>query len=143
VVFSKVRTATLAARSSASSRNVSGRLQALPDAYFAERRDMKKQTPKKAVRGAAAKGPGPGRPKGVPNKTTQMLKDAILLAAEKSGHDGKGKGGLIGYLKRVASEDVKAFAGLLGRVLPLQVTGEGGGPLQFAKIERVIVRPGA
>jgi len=27
------------------------------------------------------KGPGPGRPKGMPNKTTALLKDAILKAA--------------------------------------------------------------
>ena len=36
-------------------------------------------------------GPGPGRPKGVPNKTTTALK-----AAENVGSDGKGKGGLTG-----------------------------------------------
>jgi hypothetical protein len=102
---------------------------------------MKKQT-SKTVKGAAAKGAGPGRPKGVPNKTTQALKDAILLAAEKEGEDGKGKGKLTGYLRRVAREDVKAFSGLLGRVLPLQVTGEGGGPLQtYERIELVGIRP--
>ena len=70
---------------------------------------------------------GKGRQAGVPNKTTGALKDAILQAAAKSGGDMKGKDGLIGYLKRVADEDVKAFSGLLGKVLPLQITGEGGG----------------
>lgn len=74
---------------------------------------------------------GKGRPKGSPNKTTTALKEAILKAAEKVGHDGQGKGGLQGYLQRVAEQDVKAFAGLLGKVLPLQVTGEGGGPVQM------------
>ena len=29
--------------------------------------------------------PGPGRPKGVPNKATALLKDAILKAAETAG----------------------------------------------------------
>jgi len=72
---------------------------------------------------------GKGRKAGVPNKTTAALKDAILAAAAQSGGDLKGKGGLIGYLKRVADEDVKAFSGLLGKVLPLQITGEGGGPV--------------
>lgn len=71
----------------------------------------------------------PGKPKGAINKTTKNLREAILIAAEKSGGDQSGKDGLIGYLKRVADEDVKAFAGLLGKVLPLQVTGEGGGAL--------------
>jgi len=74
--------------------------------------------------------PGPGRPKGLQNKTTRELKEAILQAAEQTGKDGSGREGLVGYLKRVAEEDVKAFAGLLGKVLPLQVTGEGGGAVQ-------------
>lgn len=73
----------------------------------------------------------PGRPKGTPNKTTATLKEAILLAAEETGEDTKGKGGLVGYLRRVAKEDVKAFSGLLGKVLPMQVTGEDGGPVQI------------
>jgi hypothetical protein len=81
----------------------------------------------------------PGKPKGAVNKTTKALREAILEAAEKSGGDMKGKDGLVGYLKRVADEDVKAFSGLLGKVLPLQVTGEGGGPVQIARIELVAV----
>ncbi len=43
--------------------------------------------------------PGPGRPKGVPNKTTALLKDAILKAAEGAG----GQGGLVGYLQTQAT----------------------------------------
>jgi hypothetical protein len=72
---------------------------------------------------------GKGRPKGSPNKTTQALKDAILLAAEQSGGNKKGKDGLVGYLKRVADTDVKAFSSLLGRVLPLQVAGDPSAPI--------------
>jgi len=72
---------------------------------------------------------GKGRPKGSANKTTTALKEAILKAAESVGLDGQGKEGLVGYLKRVASQDVKAFSALLGKVLPLQVTGESGGPV--------------
>lgn len=77
-----------------------------------------KQTLKKA---------GPGRPKGSPNKTTATLKEAIILAAEAVGQDGAGKDGLVGYLTHVAKTDVKAFTPLLGKVLPMQVTGEDGG----------------
>jgi len=62
-----------------------------------------------------------GRPKGSQNKTTTLLKDAILLAAEKTGLDQKGKDGLTGYLQFLAKEEPKAFSQLLGRVLPLQV----------------------
>jgi hypothetical protein len=86
---------------------------------------MEKQTKRKPT-GAAAMGAGPGRPKGVPNKNTTLLKDAILSAAQQVGEDGAGKDGLVGYLVAVAKSDMKAFAGLLGKVLPIQLTGEGG-----------------
>lgn len=68
---------------------------------------------------------GKGRPKGSANKTTAALKDAILKAAEVVGEDGEGLGGLQGYLQRVAKEDVKAFSGLLGKVLPMTIAGAG------------------
>ena len=78
---------------------------------------------------------GKGRKAGTPNKTTAALKDAILKAAELSGSDGKGKNGLVGYLRRVADEDVKAFSGLLGKVLPMTVQGPGAnGEHVFSKI---------
>jgi hypothetical protein len=94
----------------------------------------------KEVTAAAKRKPpaaGMGRKPGSVNKTTKALREAILEAAARSGRDAKGKGGLVGYLKRVADEDVKAFSTLLGKVLPLQVTGEGGGPVQVARIELV------
>lgn len=65
-----------------------------------------------------------GRKKGTPNKTTATLKEAILKAAEEVGEDNEGQGGLTGYLRKVAKEDVKAFSSLLGKVLPMQVTGD-------------------
>ena len=70
-------------------------------------------------------GPGPGRPKGLPNKRTALLKDAILQAAEKAGD----KGGMVGYLTLQAQENPTAFLTLLGKVLPMQVTGADDGPL--------------
>lgn len=70
-----------------------------------------------------------GRQKGTPNKTTAALKDAIITAAELVGKDGVGTDGLVGYLQHVASTDVKAFSGLLGKVLPMQLTGEDGGAI--------------
>lgn len=81
---------------------------------------------------SAAKPPnaGKGRVKGVPNKTTALLKEAIIKAAEATGSDGKGEGGLTGYCSFLAKDEPKAFAQLLGKVLPMQVTGEDG-PLQI------------
>lgn len=77
--------------------------------------------------------PGPGRPKGVPNKTTSLLKDAILQAAEKAG----GKDGLVGYLTNQATQNPQSFLPLLGKVLPMQITGEDGGPIKVTRIELV------
>lgn len=82
-----------------------------------------KQTGKKLFAGK----PGPGRPKGVPNKNTTLLKDAILEAATKAG----GKNGLVGYLTAQATANPQSFLPLLGKVLPMQITGEDGGPLQI------------
>jgi hypothetical protein len=64
-----------------------------------------------------------GRKPGVPNKTTQKLKEAILIAAELSGENGRGKNGLIGYLVMLSRKEKRSFAGLLGRVLPHTVNG--------------------
>ncbi len=90
--------------------------------------------PKKSLASGAA-----GRPAGAANKVTRALKDAILYAAAEAGDrfaeqalKDQGReieGGLAGYLTVVATTDVKSFCALLGRVLPLQLTGEDGGPL--------------
>ena len=68
----------------------------------------------------------PGNKRG-PNKTTALLKDAILQAAEAAG----GPGGMVGYLTLQAQENPGPFMSLLGKVLPMQVTGEDGGALQI------------
>lgn len=89
-----------------------------------------KQTKRKPT-GAAALGAGPGRPKGSANKTTAALKDMILQALD-------GAGG-VAYLETCAKDPktASAFLTLVGKVLPLQVTGEGGGPVQVSRIELV------
>lgn len=79
---------------------------------------------------------GIGRPAGIQNKTTRTLKEAILLAAEQVGQDGKGKDGLTGYLRRVAQEDVKAYSSLLAKVLPLTIAGEGNGGAIVLKLSK-------
>lgn len=84
----------------------------------------------KLGKSAAPPNAGKGRVPGIPNKTTQLLKEAILRAAELTGSDRQGKAGLTGYCRFLAETEPKAFAQLLGKVLPLQVTGDGGAPLQ-------------
>ncbi|MGM4987407.1 hypothetical protein [Tardiphaga sp. 841_E9_N1_2] len=67
-----------------------------------------------------------GRQKGTPNKTTALLKDAILQAAENAGG---GKNGLVAYLEKQASANPGPFMALLGKVLPMQLTGADGDSL--------------
>lgn len=57
-----------------------------------------------------------GRAKGTPNKTTALLKDAILQAATAAGN-----GDLVAYLAKQAEENPGPFMSLLGKVLPLQI----------------------
>lgn len=66
-------------------------------------------------------GAGPGRPKGASNKITRDIKEAVARAFEKVGG--------VEYLVTVAREDPKTFCGLLGRVIPLQVSGDADAPL--------------
>jgi hypothetical protein len=80
---------------------------------------------------------GHGRPKGALNKTTALLKDAILQAATNAG----GEGGLVAYLESQAEKCPGPFLALLARVLPKQVTGDDGGPVRHSIIERRIVYP--
>jgi hypothetical protein len=66
-----------------------------------------------------------GRAKGTPNKTTALLKDAILKAAELAGNK-VGDNGMVSYLEVQATENPGPFMALLGKVLPMQITGEDG-----------------
>lgn len=64
---------------------------------------------------------GKGRVKGVPNKSTAAVKDAILNAFTKVGGED--------YLVKVAEEDQKTFCTLLGKVLPIDVQADVQGAL--------------
>ncbi len=79
---------------------------------------------------------GKGRPKGSVNKTTALLKDAILKAAENAGNK-IGSEGLVSYLEDQAVQNPGPFMSLLGKVLPMQVTGENGGPIGIKIISGV------
>lgn len=77
--------------------------------------------------------PGPGRPKGSKNKTTALLKDAILKAAEQAGD-----GDMVEYLTQQARINPGPFMALLGKVLPMQIAGDPDNPLRtITRIELV------
>jgi len=59
-----------------------------------------------------------GSRKGKPNKITAELKDMILKALDQAGG--------VKYLAKQAEDSPAAFMSLLGKVLPLQVTGKDG-----------------
>jgi hypothetical protein len=75
-----------------------------------------------------------GRKKGTPNKNTALLKDAILEAATLAGD----KDGLTGYLQAQAKANPGPFMALLGKVLPMQISGDPENPMvTITKIELV------
>ena len=55
----------------------------------------------------------------------------MLLAAESVGENGEGKDGLIGYLRLAAIQEMSSYLSLMGKLLPYQITGVGGGPLRI------------
>lgn len=68
--------------------------------------------------------PKGGSRKGIPNKVTSEVKQMVLAALD-------GAGG-VGYLIEQAHAKPAAFLALLGKVMPLQVTGADGDPLALA-----------
>ena len=71
---------------------------------------------------------GKGRPKGSVNKATKALKEMILEALD-------GAGGVT-YLRQQATKNPAAFLTLIGKVLPMQMTGPNDGPI-VTRIELV------
>lgn len=65
--------------------------------------------------------PGVGRKKGSANKNTKELKDMILQALSEAGG--------VEYLKKQAVDTPGPFLALIGKVLPMAVTGADGGPV--------------
>lgn len=74
-----------------------------------------------AGRGGTTRTSGQGRKPGVPNKLGRDIKEMVVGALCAAGG--------VNYLLRQAEQNPVAFMGLVGRVLPLQVTGENGKPI--------------
>jgi hypothetical protein len=67
---------------------------------------------------------GAGRPKGRVSQETADIKAMVVGALCAAGGQD--------YLQRQAEKNPVAFMGLVGRVLPLQVTGDAGGPIHIS-----------
>ncbi len=67
-----------------------------------------------------------GRVKGTSNKVTGLAKDAIALAADALG----GKERIVAWAKEDPLNERAFWATIYPKLLPLQVTGEGGGPIK-------------
>lgn len=63
----------------------------------------------------------PGRPKGIPNKTTQTAKEAIAKAADSLG----GAYRLVEWAKEDPANERAFWATIYPKLLPLQVQGPG------------------
>jgi len=79
--------------------------------------------------GTGGRREGAGRKPGVPNKLNADLKEMILGAlGDAGGRD---------YLAKRAIDTPAAFLTLIGKVLPMQIAGEGGGRLTIEVITGV------
>ena len=63
-----------------------------------------------------------GRKKGTPNKENKALREMIIDTLKNLGNEA--------WLQEQATKDPKTFISLLAKVLPTQVTGDGGGPVK-------------
>jgi hypothetical protein len=65
-----------------------------------------------------------GRPKGAKNLMTRNIVQAIRDGCADCGEDGKGTGGLRGYMKRLATHDMKTMGMLVRSLIPREVKVE-------------------
>jgi hypothetical protein len=75
--------------------------------------------------------PGPGRPKGAPNKTTQAAKEVIAEVASGLG----GATRMLAWSREDPKNEALFWGSIYPKLLPLQVSGEGGGAVLVAAVE--------
>lgn len=72
-----------------------------------------------------------GRPKGVPNRVSKTIREAVLEAVQPGMCHPEGLKGWLVERALGGIEDRKIFAGVVSRVIPIEITGEGGGPVKI------------
>ena len=74
-----------------------------------------------------------GKPVGTKNKVTVQVKQALVECYE-------GMGGLENFIEWGKKNETE-FYKLFVRLLPMEVMGAGGGPIQFEEVRRILVTP--
>lgn len=92
-----------------------------------EREGARKMSPK-SLANLTAK--GKGRPPGTPNKVSKSIREAVLEAVQPGMCHPEGLKGWLVERALGGIEDRKIFAGVVSRVIPIEITGEGGGAVK-------------
>lgn len=101
----------------------------------------------RVVKPAKPPNAGKGRVKGVPNKSTKAVRDALLavyadLQANQAKRDGTtGAGAKHAHLLAWAESNPAAFYPLWAKLLPREITGPEGGPIQTEVIDELAGLP--
>ena len=80
--------------------------------------------------------PGPGRPKGCPNKFTGDLKEAILAGVNGSHEDG-----VAGFVLKLSWDTPTSAAALLGRLIPVSMIGTLDGTIVVVHRDETVDSP--
>ncbi len=81
--------------------------------------------------------PGPGRPKGLQNKTTRAAKEAIALAADALG----GAERIVAWAKEDAKNEAAFWTSIYPKLLPHTLAGDEDAPVTVKGVIE-LVRPG-
>lgn len=73
---------------------------------------------------------GKGRPKGAQNKTTKAAKEMIAECADRLG----GVERMVAWAQEAPENERAFWATVYPKLLPLQVSGENGGPIEFRTV---------
>lgn len=108
----------------------------LGDSLMSNEKESKKSGKPKRLNPGKRGGvrPGAGRPKGSLDTGTRLIREMVVEALDHAGG--------VAYLASVAQSNPSAFLSLVGKVMPVQVEGSGGGLIQISEIRLVPLKNG-